>query len=219
MEDFSAKKELLIKNVELLEEEEVINLAGQLLAGGMSHLDLLDCINEGMNRVGNLYETKDYYIADLIMAGLIFKQVLELQQMTAHFDGTQHKKIGKVVLGTVKGDIHDIGKDIFRGMMEANGFEVTDLGVDVPKEMFLKRFEEVKPDIIGLSGVLTSTVDAMKEVVAAFAEADHKVRIIVGGNHLTADACQYIGADGFSSDASTGVRICMEWLNAARNGE
>lgn len=221
MEDFSNKRESLVRNVELLEEEDVINLAGQLLDEGMSQLDLLECINEGMNRVGKLYEAKDYYIADLIMAGLIFKQVLELRQMTDHFEGTQHKKIGRILLGTVKGDIHDIGKDIFRGMLEANGFEVIDLGVDVSKETFLKKFEEARPDIIGLSGVLTNTIDAMKEVVEAFAEAGFtdKVKIIVGGNHLTADACQYIAADGFSNDASTGVRICRAWLNAARNGE
>lgn len=215
MKDFSAEKEQLITYVENLDEEKVINLATKLLDDGLEPIDLLDAINEGMNQVGKLYERKDYYIADLIMAGLIFKQVLELDRMTAHFDGRKNRKIGKVVLGTVKGDIHDIGKDIFRGMMEANGFEVADLGVDVPKELFVKKTEELRPEIVGMSGVLTNTVESMKDVIDALSEAGlrEQVKIIIGGNHLTEEACRYIGANSFANDASSGVRLCREWLN------
>lgn len=123
-------------------------------------------------------------------------------------------------MGTVKGDIHDIGKDIFRGMLEANGFEVIDLGVDVPKEVFVKKVDEYKPDILGLSGVLTYTVETMKEVVAAFEEAGlrDRVKIIVGGHHLTREACRYIGADDFAGDASVGVKICQAWMGESANG-
>lgn len=215
MKDFKKRKRLLIKYVEQLDEENILDLADELLNDGMDPLYLLDLVNEGMKRVGKLYESKDYYIADLIMAGLIFKQVLQLDKMAAHFHAGHINKIGKVLLGTVKGDIHDIGKDIFRGMLEANGFEVIDIGVDIPKEMFLKKYEEYKPDILGLSGVLTNTVDTMKEVVDAFVEAGvrDKVKIIVGGNHLTAEACKFIGADSFANDASVGVKVCKEWMS------
>lgn len=215
MKDFKKKKRLLIKHVEQLDEENVLALADELLNDGMDPLYLLDLVNEGMKRVGKLYESKDYYIADLIMAGLIFKQVLQLDKMAAHFHAGHINKIGKVLLGTVKGDIHDIGKDIFRGMLEANGFEVIDIGVDIPKEMFLKKYEEYKPNILGLSGVLTNTVDTMKEVVDAFVEAGvrDKVKIIVGGNHLTAESCKFIGADSFANDASVGVKVCKEWMS------
>lgn len=214
MEGKDKKEQLLIKYVEQLDEEKVLELAGQLLNDGLDPLYLLDLVNEGMNRVGRLYESKEYYIADLIMAGLIFKQVLELDQMTAHFHARHSNKKGKVVLGTVKGDIHDIGKDIFRGMLEANGFEVIDLGVDVSKELFVKKIDEYKPDILGLSGVLTNTVETMKEVVSAFEEArlNDKFKIIVGGNHITEEVAIYIGADSFANDASVGVKICQEWV-------
>ncbi|ATW23822.1 cobalamin B12-binding domain-containing protein [Candidatus Formimonas warabiya] len=215
MKNFGKKKQLLIKYVEDLEEEKVLELAKEILNDGAPPMDLLVLMNEGMNRVGKLYEKKDYFIADLIMAGIIFKQVLELEKMTAHFKGKQKEKIGKVVLGTVKGDIHDIGKDIFRGMLEANGFEVVDLGVDVPKEVFVKKTLEHKPDIVGLSGVLTSTADEMKAVVDALIEAGlrDQVRIIVGANYLTQEAGSYIGVDSIANEASGGIKVCKEWMN------
>jgi methanogenic corrinoid protein MtbC1 len=214
MKDLRKKERSLIKHVEQLDEVDALKLATELLSEGMEPLYLLDLVNEGMNRVGKLYESKDYFIADLIMAGLIFKQVLELDKMTAHFHIKHNNRIGKIVLGTVKGDIHDIGKDIIRGMLEVNGFEVIDVGVDVPKEQFLNKYNEYKPDIMGLSGVLTNTVDTMKEVVDAFVEVGvrDKIKIIVGGNHLTEEICKLIGADSFANDASVGVKVCKEWM-------
>lgn len=220
MRELSKKDELLIRYVEQLDEENLIKLAKEALHEQIDPLFLLDLMNEGMKRVGMLYDCKDYFIADLIMAGLIFRQVLELEEMTEFFHGTYHKKTGKIVLGTVKGDIHDIGKDIFRYMLEAYGFDVIDLGVDVSKETFLKNVEKHNPDILALSGVLTSTVDEMKEVVNSLREANLRdnVKIIIGANHLTQDAFRYIGSDGFATDASLGAKLCKEWMNAA-NGQ
>lgn len=214
MKDLKKTEGKIIKLVEQLDEEKVIKIANEALKAGMEPLLLLELINEGMNRVGKLYESKDYFIADLIMAGLIFKEVLKLDRMTAHFQSSSTGRIGKIIVGTVKGDIHDIGKDIFRSMMEANGFEVIDLGVDVPKELFLTKVEEHKPVILGLSGVLTNTVESMKDVIDTFTEAGirNNVKVIVGGNYLTEDACLYIGADKFANDASCGVKVCREWI-------
>lgn len=222
MKDFSKTKELLVDNVEQLEEKKVLELANQALDQGMNPLDLVDLIIEGMNRVGKHYESKDYYIADLIMAGIIFREVLGLSKMTSYFSNHYEKKSGKVLIGTVKDDIHDIGKEIFRALLETHGFEVIDLGVDVPGETFVKKAEEYKPDIIGLSGVLTSTLDQMKQVVDAFKEAGlrDKVRIIAGANYLNADGCSYIGADGFATEAPKGIEICLGWMNSSsRVGE
>ncbi|KUO70247.1 MAG: cobalamin-binding protein [Desulfosporosinus sp. BRH_c37] len=215
MSDLSKTKESLIGYVEQLDEENSIKLAKEALNEGIDPLYLLDLMNEGMKRVGKLYDCKDYYIADLIMAGLIFRQVLELEEMANFFHGTYNKKTGKVVIGTVKGDIHDIGKDIFRYMLEAYGFDVIDLGVDVSREIFVKNVEKHNPDILALSGVLTSTVDEMKEVVDSLMEANlrEKVKIIIGANHLTQDAFRFIGADGFATDASEGAKLCREWMN------
>ncbi|AOY74764.1 cobalamin B12-binding domain-containing protein [Clostridium formicaceticum] len=215
MNNLEELKEQIIKNVEQLNEEVVIELAKKALEVGIEPLSLLEIINEGMNKVGILYEKKDYYIADLIMAGIIFKEVLALDKMTMHFQNEYSKKVGKVVLGTVQGDIHDIGKDIFKGMLETNGFKVIDLGVDVSKESFTKVIIENTPDIVALSGVLTYTIEPMKEIVDNLVEAGirDQVKVIIGANHITKDTCKYIGADGFANDASAGTKICLEWMN------
>lgn len=211
-------REEIINAVEQLNEDTVLKLAEEALKDGMEPLTLLEMVNEGMVRVGRLYEEKTYFIADLIMAGIIFKEVLELDKMSEQFRSNGNKKIGRVLVGTVRGDLHDIGKDIFRGLMEANSFEVIDLGVDVPAEHFVKKVMEYKPDILGLSGVLTFTTEVMREVILALEEAGirDKVKVIVGGNHLTERACSYIGADGFANDASEGVKICINWLEKER---
>jgi len=215
MNDFGKMEEMLIRFVEQLDEENTIILANKALTEGMDPIYLLHLMNEGMKRVGKLYDSKDYYIADLIMAGLIFRQVLELEKMAVFFHGTYDKKTGKTVIGTVKGDIHDIGKDIFRHMLEAYGFDVIDLGVDVSREVFVKNVEKHKPDIVALSGVLTSTVNEMKEVVNSLIEAGFRdqVKIIIGANHLTPATFSYIGADSYATDACEGAKVCREWMN------
>lgn len=218
VEQLRSFREDIINAVEQLNEEKVLKLSEEALSAGMEPLTLLETVNEGMLRVGRLYEEKTYFIADLIMAGIIFKEVLELDKMSEQFRSNGIKKIGRVLVGTVRGDLHDIGKDIFRGLMEANSFEVIDLGVDVPAEHFVKKVLEYKPDILALSGVLTFTTEVMREVILALEEAGirNKVKVIVGGNHLTERACRYIGADGYANDASEGVKLCVNWLPKER---
>ncbi|SHJ80774.1 Methanogenic corrinoid protein MtbC1 [Geosporobacter subterraneus DSM 17957] len=216
MNNLGELKDLIIKYVEQLDEDKVVSLATEALDAGLEPLELLGVVNEGMSRVGKLYENKNYYIADLIVAGLIFRQVLSLDKMRAHFYQDHKRPLGKVVLGTVQGDIHDIGKDIFKGMLEANGFEVTDLGVDIPKEVFVENVQRVKPHIVGLSGPLTNTIETMKEIVEAFVKAElrDQVKIIIGANHMTTDICRYIGADSFANDATIGTKVCLEWMES-----
>lgn len=214
MSDFPVSKELLVECVEQLEEKKVLELAGRAIEEGMDPLELINIVIEGMNRVGQRYEKKDYYIADLIMAGIIFREVLGLNKMLA--SGSQVTgRNGRVLIGTVKDDIHDIGKEIFRALLEANGFEVLDLGVDVPKELFVKKAQEFHPHILALSGVLTGTLDQMKQVVDAFQQAGLRdtVKILAGANYLSTKGFQYIGADGFATEASSGVEICLAWVN------
>ena len=215
MDNLAQLKELIIKSVEQLDEENVIKLANKALDEGIEPLDLLGLINEGMKKVGKLYEEKHYYIADLIMSGIIFREVLELERMGSHFRNCEDVYVGKVLLGTVKGDIHDIGKDIFKGMLEVNGFKVIDIGVDAEAELFVKEAIENKPDILAMSGPLTNTIDSMKDVVDAFNEANirDKVKIIIGSSHINKDTCKYIGADSYANDASVGTDICLKWMN------
>ncbi|TYP57562.1 cobalamin B12-binding domain-containing protein [Thermosediminibacter litoriperuensis] len=214
MKNLITVEDLIIKSVEELDEEKVIRLASKALKAGMEPLFLLDLIKEGVKRVGKLYEDQKYFIADLIMAGLIFKEVLELEEMKVQFRRRNSKILGRVIVGTVKGDLHDIGKDIFKGLMEVNGFEAVDLGVDVSKEVFAQGVIKYKPDIVGLSGVLTSTIDSMKEIVDTLVDAGvrNDVKIILGGSHLTKEACDYIGADCYANDASAGVKLCKQML-------
>lgn len=204
----------LIKAIEELDEEAVMKLSKEALDAGLEPPYLLEVIAQGMTKVGELYQSQDYFIADLIMSGIIFKDVLKLEPMKAHFLSNTTEKMGKMLLGTVRGDIHDIGKDIFKGMLEANGFEVIDLGVDVPKEIFLSKYQEYQPDIVGLSGILTSTIETMKDTVDAFVQSGDrgKVKLIIGGSHLTEEACRYIGADNYANDVSRGVKVCREWM-------
>lgn len=220
MANFFKLKEELINAVQELDEDRVLQLSEEALRLGVEPLLLMEAINAGMLAVGQLYEEKTYFIADLIMAGLIFKEVLGLEEMTTLFQIERQRKNGKLVLGTVHGDLHDIGKDIFRGLMEANSFEVIDVGVDVPKEAFVKKVIEHRPGILGLSGVLTYTVEAMKEVVDALAEAGlrEQVKVIVGGGHLTPASCAYIGADSYANDALVGVNCCLRWAEISMQG-
>lgn len=216
MKVFFEYKELLVDSVEQLEEQKVLELTNKALDQGVNPLDVINMIIEGMNRVGKLYEGKDYYIADLIMAGIIFREVLGLSKMTS-YSSSHNIKSGKVLIGTVKDDIHDIGKEIFRALLETNGFEVMDLGVDVPGETFVRKTEEFQPDIIGLSGVLSSTIDQMKQVVNDLSNAGlrDQVKIIAGANYLNTNGCSYIGADAFATEASTGVEICLGWMKSS----
>lgn len=215
MKDLSNIKELIVRAVEDLNEERVMKLVDKALNSGLETLALLELIKEGVKGVGKKYENQQYFIADLIMAGLIFKEVLEMDKVKQQFQNTNNVKAGKLLIGTVAGDLHDIGKDIFKGMMEANGFETIDLGVDVKKEEFVKNALEFQPDIIGLSGVLTFTVKTMKDIVDALTEAGirNDVKVILGGNHLTKETCDYISADAYATDASIGVKLCKKLLS------
>jgi methanogenic corrinoid protein MtbC1 len=201
----------LIAAVEQLNEGKVLKLVRQRLKAGKDPVYLQEQIRLGMVKVGILYEKGEYFIADLIMAGEIFKNVLRL--ILNKPDGEPIQKKGKVVLGTVQGDLHDIGKNIFGSMIEAEGFEVTDLGIDVPPEEFVSKVREIKPQIIAMSGVLTLAVESMKKTVDALKEAGlrDQVKILIGGNAINRDIFKYIGADAFSNNADEGVIDCRNW--------
>jgi len=124
-------------------------------------------------------------------------------------------KIGKILLGTVSGDLHDIGKNIFKGMAEAAGFEVYDMGIDVADQLFVEKAKEIQPDIIGMSGVLTLALESMKNVVAALKDEGIRddFKVIIGGNPVTKEASEQIGADAFTVNAAEGVKICQGWVS------
>ncbi len=195
-----------------LREEVVLTMVRQEIDSGTDPQEILKACQQGMVLVGEKYEEKIYYVSDLMMAGEIFKQVSELlSPLVTEGSGPC---IGKIVVGTVAGDIHDIGKDLFIGMLKANNFEVYDMGVDVKTEVFIEKLKETGATVLALSGLLTVAFDAMKATISALKAAGlrDKVKAIVGGGPVNQDVCSYADADGWAPDAQSGAKLCREWM-------
>jgi methanogenic corrinoid protein MtbC1 len=210
----------LISALGELDEARVLDCARRLLDGGADRFLILELLKEGLAVVGDLYEKGEYFIADLIVSGSIYKAVLELPQMQYRPEAGR-PILGRVVIGTVEGDVHDIGKDLVRSVLSANGFEVVDLGTDVPPAVFISALREHRPDILALSGVLTLAVTSMARTIEAVAEAGYRdrVRIIVGGMCLSEELGRSIGADAYAKDPFAGLVACKLLLRENRKGE
>ena len=204
----------LIKALSDLEEELVLKLVQERLDGGDDPLAILDACREGMAQVGKRSEDGEYYVSDLIMAGEIFKQANAILSEKIQVD--TGKKRGTVVMGTVEGDIHDIGKDLVVGLLKAGGYEVIDLGVDVPAAKFVNAVTEHSASVVGLSGLLTTSFDAMKDTIAALDAAGlrPKVKVMVGGGPVNEQVRDYVGADAMGADAQAAVTLCNGWIES-----
>jgi methylmalonyl-CoA mutase cobalamin-binding domain/chain len=198
-----------------LDEDTALKLVQQFLDEGGNPLHIIDECNEGMREVGLRYERGEYFVAGLIMSGEIFREVVELVQPLLAQQANGNVS-GRVLVGTVSGDIHDIGKNMFEMLLACHGFDVIDLGVDVPPDMFAVKAIETKPDIVGLSGLITSSFETMKETITTLRNEakNHKLTfpIIIGGGMIDDQICQYVGADYWVPDAMAGVRLCEELL-------
>jgi len=192
-----------------LDENRVYELVEKDLARGVSALEIIDSCNEGMVAVGELFSQCTYFISELIFSAEILKEVMKRIDPLLEGDAAKGGK-GKVVIGTVKGDIHDIGKNIVVTLLRGSGFEVTDLGVDVPAEKFVSALEESGAKILGMSALLNSTYPEMKNVVDAVAAAGirDKVKIIIGGAPVNEQVREFSGADHAAANAVAGVEIC-----------
>lgn len=201
-----------------LEDEKVAEILNEFIATNPTKEDghkAVAACQEGMNIVGDLFESGEYFVGDLIFAGeLLTEAINTLKPVIGSSDS---EKAGSIVLGTVKGDLHDIGKNIFKSMSEAAGFEVYDLGIDQSAEAFIKKIKETNPAILGMSGVLTLAIESMKDTVEAIEEVGLRdnLKIIIGGNPVTQEACEYIGADAFTTNAAEGVKICKNWAKGS----
>ena len=195
-----------------LDEEAVLEAIDGVVAANGDGLAAVAELQKGMDKVGELFENGEYFVGDLIFAGEILTEAIgKLKPILSAGTGD---KMGAIVLGTVHGDLHDIGKNIFKNMVEIAGFEVYDLGIDQSPEAFVEKIKEVKPIIVGMSGVLTLALDSMKDTVDAIKAAGLRdsVKIIIGGNPVTKEACEQIGADAFTTNAAEGVKICKAWV-------
>ncbi|NLM46072.1 MAG: cobalamin-binding protein [Firmicutes bacterium] len=198
-----------------LDEEKVLADLKAFVAGNPSEEEAQQVVaacQAGMAIVGELFEKGEYFVGDLIFAGELLTNAIDILKPV--LGGTSTATVGSIVLGTVAGDLHDIGKNIFKSMAEAAGFVVYDLGIDQPAANFVAKVQEVKPDIVGMSGVLTLALEAMKDTVDALKAAGLRdsVKIIIGGNPVTKEACEQIGADAFTTNAAEGVKICQSWV-------
>ncbi len=207
--------EKLIHLIADLKEEEAVQATKELLDAGTDPLLILDYCKEATEIVGKRFEDGQYFIPDLLMSGEILEQVSAIVKSKLSKD-VETKYIGKIVIGTAQGDIHDIGKNIVTFLLEANNFDVIDLGVDVAPDKFIEATKEHQPDIVGISALLTLAFDSMKKTVEAFEKAGlrDQVKIIIGGAPIDEKAVAYTGVDAFAKDAQRGVVIAKEWVSA-----
>ena len=207
-------KEALVHAIAEMQEEEAIKLAKKMLDAGIDPQIVLDAGKEAMTLVGSHYEKKEYFLPELIIAGDLLKEIGALVKPLLKAKAGVAKTYGKVLIGTVAGDIHDIGKDVVSFMLDVNNFEVMDIGVDVAEGVFVQKIKDFKPDVVGMSGFLTQAFDQMKSTVDAIKAAGlrDKVKIMIGGAIMDAKVATYVGADAFGADASAAVKLVKGWL-------
>jgi methanogenic corrinoid protein MtbC1 len=202
----------LINAVVEMREGDALRLTGELLDGGTAPMEILDACRGALGVIGEQFEKGEAFLPELMLAGEMMTAISAIIKPRMA-EESMVEKLGKVVVGTVKGDIHDIGKDIVVFMLDLNGFEVTDLGVDVPPAKFVKAVQETGATIVGLSGFLTLAYDPMKYTVQALKDAGlGDVKIMIGGGQVDENIRQYTGADAYGRDAMAAVALAKGWV-------
>jgi methanogenic corrinoid protein MtbC1 len=202
----------LINAITEMREDDALKIAEQLLEGGVLPLEILNDCRLAMEVIGKRFATGEFFIPELILAGEMLNQISAMIKPHLKQD-SKVVKLGKVVIGTVEGDIHDIAKDIVVFMLDINGFEVTDLGVDVPPAKFVEAVKQTGAKVVGLSGFLTLSYDPMKETVAALKAAGlTDVKVMIGGGQIDEQIRQYSGADAYGKDAMAAVELAKNWI-------
>lgn len=196
-----------------LQEEETMKMVGELIEAGSDPVAILDDARKAMELVGKRFEQCDYFIPDLMMAGEILQGISKVVKPRIKQAQVGSRK-GKVLVGTVAGDIHDIGKDIVTFMLDVSGYDVLDIGIDVPVETFVEKTREFKPQVVALSGFLTLAFDSMKQTVEALERAGLRegLKIMIGGGQMDDEVRKYVRADAYGKDAVAAVNLCREWI-------
>jgi 5-methyltetrahydrofolate--homocysteine methyltransferase len=197
-----------------LNENKVIDILNSKLEKNENLMAIMDEIKVAMKKIGDKFENKEYFLPDLIISGEILRQIFEILSPKLKESEISEKKKGKIILGTVAGDIHDIGKDVVKFMLDVNGFDVLDLGVDVPANMFVEKIKEFKPDVLALSGFLTLAFDSMKEIIQKIKDAGlrESVKIMIGGGTIDENIVGYVNADAFGESAVDAVNLSKKWI-------
>jgi 5-methyltetrahydrofolate--homocysteine methyltransferase len=198
-----------------MNEEEALSIANKSIEEGVDPTKVLDACRKAMETIGQHFETGEYFLPELILAGEMMRQISEIvKPLLQDQMETTGGQLGKIVLGTVEGDIHDIGKDLVAFMLDVHGIEVIDLGVDVPPARFVEATKESEAGIVALSGFLTLAYDPMKMTVEALAEAGlrDRVKVMIGGGQIDDQIRKFTGADAYGRDAMTAVVLAKQWL-------
>lgn len=202
----------LVEAMANMKEDEALRLVDEMLGKGEDPQKILDLSSEAMGVVGERYQEGTYFLPELIMSGEMLRKIGEVLKPKLAASKAQTKKLGTVVLGTVRGDIHDIGKDIVGFMLEVNGFEVHDLGIDQPEEAFVKAVKEHHPQVLALSGFLSVAFDSMKSTIEEVEKAGLRkdLKIIIGGGQMDDTVRKYTGADAYGDDAMAAVAFAKQ---------
>ena len=205
----------LAKLLSDLKEPEVMEFVEKALGKGVDPMELLGETQEAMKIVGQRFADEKYFIPDLVFSGEILRRVVQtLEPHLKAKKGEEAERLGKVIIGTVEGDIHDIGKDLVVFMLDVSGFEVFDLGIDVPAQKFVDTIKETGSGVVGLSGFLTLAFDAMKGTVDAIQDAGlrDQVKIMIGGGQIDDEVQSYTGADAYGKDAVEAITLAKGWI-------
>jgi dimethylamine corrinoid protein len=213
-----SKLQSLTESLIEMEEQRTLEQVKGLLAGGESPRAILEALSQGMNDVGDRYGTQEYYLADLVFAAEIFREAMEILKPGLEKEsGKEPEAIGRIVVGTVKGDLHDIGKNIFVALARNAGFLVNDLGIDVPPATFVENVKRDGAQILGMSGILTMSVASMVQTIEALTEAGLRdsVKIIIGGLPVDERWQERVGSDAYTDNAYEGVKMCRAFMEVA----
>jgi len=197
-----------------LQEDEALKLVNEMVERGDDPNEIFAAARKGMETVGQRFAAGEYFLPELIYSGEIFKALSEVVAPLMKAEEDAGEKLAKIVLGTVAGDIHDIGKDIVAFMLDISGFEVYDIGIDVPVQNFIDKIKETNATIVALSGFLTLAFDAMKETVEAIEAAGLRdgVKIMIGGGQIDEEIMKYTKSDAYGRDAMAAVEIAKGWV-------
>jgi len=219
MSEMTDQEKQLVTWLADMNEDDAFALAKKmLLEEGANPMRVLDLCRQAMDIVGKRFEQGEYFLPELVLAGEMLENIGAIAKpLITQGPGGEPKKLAKVLIGTVHGDLHDIGKNIVTFMLDINGFEVKDIGIDVPVKTFVDEINEFKPDVVGLSGFLTLAFDSMKETIAAIQEAGlrNKLKIMIGGGQVDEAVRNYTGADAFGTNAIEAVSLCKNWMGVA----
>ena len=203
-----------ISEIVELNENKVNEMVKERLQNNENPLNIMNDVKKAMKIIGDKFGNKEYFLPELIMSGEILRQIFDELGPKMKEAQSSEKKKGKILLGTVAGDIHDIGKDVVKFMLDVNGFDVLDLGVDVPAEKFIESLKEFKPQVLALSGFLTLAYDSMKEIIQKLENAGlrNSVKIMIGGGTVDERIVDLVGADAYGQSAVDAVNIAAKWM-------